>query len=599
MRKYFLLLVLTLFQFVGFGQENRLALQYYRNGDYEKAASLYQQLFNQNESNDYYLERYIDCLFLMEDFVEAEKILKRELRKNPTKSKIRVLYGQLFEKQFNEEQANIQYELALDHLIPDRGNILILANYFANNTQYDYAIRTLIKGGEILKNPYLFSYNLGDLYRRKGDTANMINSFLNSLEVNPDRLGSLQTLFQQFLFDADYELLQAQLFKRVQKSDAIIQFNELLIWVFVQRKNYRFAMVQAMAIDKRLEENGARVFEIAEIIGGAKEYKIAIEGFEYIVESKGVQSPYYLDAKRAALKYRKVAVLDGVNYSVDELKNLEVAYQEFLKEFGKSYLSANIILELAELKALFLDDLPGAIEELNHMLMLPSLAPYVEAQAKLNLGDYYLMIDEIWESTLLYSQVDKAFKEEVVGQEARFRNARLSYFSGDFEWAQAQFDILKAATSRVIANDALDLSVFIIDNLGLDTSALALQMYADAELLIFRNRYEESLAQLDSLLLTFPNHQLEDDVLFLKGKIAFLQRRYTDMIAIYKQLIEKFPNEVKTDNAMMAIAETYEMYLGEEGKAQEWYEKLFLEYSSSTLAVNARKKYRELRGDLF
>ena len=199
----------------------------------------------------------------------------------------------------------------------------------------------------------------------------------------------------------------------------------------------------------------------------------------------------------------------------------------------------------------------------------------------------------------MYSQVDKAFKEEVVGQDARFRNARLSYFSGDFEWAQAQFDILKSATSRVIANDALDLSVFIIDNLGLDTSAQALQMYADAELLTFRNLYDESLIQLDRILLIFPNHQLEDDVMFLKGKIAFLQRRYYDMIEIYEELIEKFPDEVKTDNAIMAIAEAYEQYLGDPLKAQEWYERLFLEYSSSTLAVNARKKYRALRGDLF
>lgn len=599
MRKYILVLLLILIQFAGFGQQNRLALQYYRNGDYEKAAALYQQLFSQNESNDYYLERYIDCLFLMEDFDEADKVLKRALRKYPTKSKIRVLYGQLFEKLFDEEQAKIQYELALKHLIPDRGNILILANYFANNTQYDYAIQTLIKGGQLLKDPYIFAYNLGDLYRRKGDTPNMITSFLNSLEVNPDRLSSLQTLFQQFLFENDYELLQSQLLRRIQKSDAIIQFNELLIWVFVQRKNYRFALVQSMALDKRLNENGGRVYEIAEIIGKAKDYKIAIEGFEYIVKNKGIQSPYYLDAKRASLQYRKASVVDQVNYSLSDLNDLEIAYQEFLNEFGKSYLSANIIIELSELKAIYLDDLNGAIEELKNMLLLPNLSPYLEAQAKLNLGDYYLMIDEIWEATLLYSQVDKAFKEEVVGQDARFRNARLSYFSGDFEWAQAQFDILKSATSRVIANDALDLSVFIIDNLGLDTSAQALQMYADAELLTFRNLYEESLIQLDRILLIFPNHQLEDDVMFLKGKIAFLQRRYYDMIEIYEELIEKFPDEVKTDNAIMAIAEAYEQYLGDSLKAQEWYERLFLEYSSSTLAVNARKKYRALRGDLF
>jgi TolA-binding protein len=207
------------------------------------------------------------------------------------------------------------------------------------------------------------------------------------------------------------------------------------------------------------------------------------------------------------------------------------------------------------------------------------------------------MQGDVWESTLLYSQVDKAFKEDPLGHEARFRNARLSYFSGDFQWAQAQFEVLKASTSKLIANDALDLSVFIMDNLGLDTTAIALQLYADAELLVFQNRFQDAFGKMDSLLLAFPKHALEDDVLYLRGKIFTKQRQYEKAAAAFEEVVEKYPEDIRADNALFELAGLYEKPLNDVEKAKTLYEKLFVEFSGSTFAVEARKRYRILRGD--
>ena len=182
------------------------------------------------------------------------------------------------------------------------------------------------------------------------------------------------------------------------------------------------------------------------------------------------------------------------------------------------------------------------------------------------------MTDEVWESTLLYSQVDKAFKEDLLGHEARFRNARLSYFRGDFEWAQSQFDVLKASTSRLIANDALDLSVFIMDNLGLDTSALALQTYADAELLVFQNKFDDAFATLDGLKRDFPGHDLGDDITYLKGKIYHKLRRYDEAAAAYQSIVDGFPESIRLDNSLWALGNLYENQLSDKAKAQEIYE---------------------------
>ena len=194
-------------------------------------------------------------------------------------------------------------------------------------------------------------------------------------------------------------------------------------------------------------------------------------------------------------------------------------------------------------------------------------------------------------------KVNKAYKEDLLGHEARFKNAKLSYYNSDFQWAQAQFDVLKASTSRLIANDALDLSVFIMDNLNLDTTVLAMKMYATAELLLFQNKFEEAFLQLDSLMASFPGHSLEDDVLYLKAEIYRKTNDYSSAAETYQRIVETYKESIRADNALFALAEIYEYHLKDVEAAKKYYETIFIDYSDSTFAVEARKKFRLLRGD--
>jgi TolA-binding protein len=193
--------------------------------------------------------------------------------------------------------------------------------------------------------------------------------------------------------------------------------------------------------------------------------------------------------------------------------------------------------------------------------------------------------------------VDKSYKEEILGQEARFKNAKLAYYNGDFQWAQAQFDVLKASTSKLISNDALDLSVFIMDNLNLDTTADAITLYAGAELLVFQNRFEEAIARLDTLRLNFPEHSLQDDIFYLLAQIAEKRSDFVRAAALYQKIADDYKEDIRADNSLFALARLYEFRLNAPEKAQALYEKIFMEYSGSVFAVDARKRYRILRGD--
>jgi TolA-binding protein len=365
----------------------------------------------------------------------------------------------------------------------------------------------------------------------------------------------------------------------------------------LQKKDYKNAFRQIKALDKLYQEDGYRVYQLALTAENDNDYDAAIEGFSYIVASKGVKNPLYLDAKQKVFACKRKKLTSGYTFTLNELRILEQEYETFLIEIGRYNGTAQIMMELADLEALYLNDVDKAIKILEEVVDFPMLQAQRQARAKLSLGDYYLIKGENWEATLLYSQVDKAFKDDALGHEARFRNAKLAYYKGDFAWAKTQFGVLKSSTSKLIANDAIDMDVFITDNMGLDSNTTALEMYANAELFMFQNRFAEAFATMDSVLTMYPNHSLNDDVLYLKAKIYTKKQEYEKAIEYYNLILKNHVEEIRADNALFEMAELYEIPLKNKEKAKELYEKLFNEFSSSTLAVEARKKYRILRGD--
>ncbi|MEM1326988.1 MAG: tetratricopeptide repeat protein [Bacteroidota bacterium] len=578
-------------------QNARLAQQYYQNGEYAKAASMYKELYAQNERNNYYFDRYLNSLTSLEQYDEAEKAIKKQMRKYPDDLKMYVSYGNLLELQLKSKEAQEQYDKAIKKLPADKFFVTQLANAFLSLSKYDEAISVYNKGGKLLNNKNAFSYNLAELYRRKGETALMVQEYLNSLAANPARMQTIKTLLQRYLPASRYDIAKQELYARIQSQPNATEYVELLSWMFIQEEDYKKALRQVRALDRRLNENGSRVYNLGEIAFQAGDYDAAIDAYEYIIEKKGPVSSFYLDAKQKSLTAKRNQLVEGFSYSTEELKALEQEYETFLNEFGRNKRSANIILELAEFEAFYLNDIDKAIQLLAELIEYPNINRYTLANGKIRLADFYLMQGEIWEATLLYSQVDKEFKEDVTGHKARYRNAKLSYYAKEFEWAQAQFDVLKASTSRLISNDAIDMSVFIMDNLGLDTTAVPLELYADAELLVFQNKFEEAFERMDLISLRFPEHGLQDDLLYLKAQIYKKQNNYEAAKTVYETIIEKHTEEIRADNALFELAELYETHLSDLEKAKSLYETLFIDFSGSTFAVEARKRYRILRGD--
>lgn len=579
------------------GRDEALANSYLQNAEYDKAAELYQSLWEKNNYDTKFYAPLLRCFIELKKFDDAEKAVKKMIKKNEFDPRYVVELGYVYSLIPDAVKAKEQYEKLLKDLKPNEVAIRSVANAFEQYRIYDYVVATYEKAGKLIKNETYFSFELAQAYLAKNDVVNAVKYYLINMEVAPQNVQLIKNTLQTSRSSVQLlSEMETQLYTKVQKPGAGEEYIELLTWIYIQNKDFEGALLQMKALDKRKNENGFRVINIARMAQTEGDYDNAIAGFEYVV-NKGTTNSMYFTARTELLNCRKEKVAKNINYTQADLLGLKNDYLSFINDNGRNFRTAQSMKELADLQGFYLYDIAGAIDLCKELIVMPGVNNQLKNQAKLSLGDFYLIDGDVWESTLTYSQVDKDEKDSPLGEEARFRNAKLSYYKGDFDWAQTQLDALKNSTTELISNDAINLSVFIIDNLGMDTIETPMQMYAQAELLSYQNKTNDALAMLEGIIASFQGHALTDDILYTKAKIYTQRKEFDKAVPLLEDIIKNYKEDLKGDDANFLLAEINERYLNNKEKGKELYQTIITDYNSSLLVIEARKRFRLLRGD--
>lgn len=580
-------------------QNPQLAMHYYNRGEYEKAESLFSDLVSKQPENPVYFEKLMDCLTQLRNYDEALAQINQRIQRFPRDPVNYYLMGNIYELKEQSDEAIKAFDKAVSISSRNPSTIARLAQEFQERGKYEYALKTYEASRDKGQLHPSFTLPMASLYYRLGDYRNMIDSYLEAVEYRPESVSFVLNYFQRYLPDDHLDELEDKVIKKLQESSSE-GFNEILAWAYIQNDNYAMAYRQLRSIDKRKQENGYRLFRLGQNAIQADEYQDAIRIFDYIIAEKGPHSPYYYTSHEAILQSKNALLKQNSEPDrMEAVHSLTSEYLHLVDSLGYNRLTAPLIKNIAEIQAFELHDYQSAIHTLNRLIAITGINKNLLSYSKILLADIYLSTGDRWEATLLYSQVDKEHKEDETGQLARFKNAKLSYYMGDFEWAQSQFDILRAATSRLIANDAIDMNIFIIDNLGLDTTAQNLQAYATADFHYFKNEDDLALALLDSLAQALPQeHNLRDDIVYLEAQILQDNQHYPEAMKKYQQIVEEYVDGIWADNSLFAIGQLYLDKLDEPDKALATFEKIFMEYDNSTFAVDARKKYRDLKAIL-
>ncbi|HEY9169731.1 MAG TPA: tetratricopeptide repeat protein [Lutibacter sp.] len=584
-----LLLFICYFSLQIYAQEPQLALQYFRNGEYEKAASIYKTLQEKNPYNSIYLNALIDCYQQLEKFEEVNQVVVKQLKSYPNQEYLYVELGYNEQLQNRLDKAVSYYEKALLTIEKSPNTGYLIGKTFQDNYLLDYALLAYKKA--MIVNPNAdYNFQIALIYSEKGEIENMFNTYLDLIEKNENYKPITKSYIGKFITDdAESEsnlLLRKLLLKRSQNNPEN-SWNELLSWLFIQQKDYEKALIQEKALHKRNADNLSGILTLGKITFENNDFEATKNCFNYVLENAA-----NLEIELLAKLY-----LLEVNIKTEApVETVEAQFQQLFKQYGKNLATLNIQAIYAEFLAFKKNDSEQAISVLKEALKLP-INEFQKGAIKTKLADILVFENKFSSALIYYTQVQNDLKNHVIGQTARFKIAQTSYFKGDFKWAQSQLGVLKNSTSHLIANDALALNLLITDNAVKDSLKIALKKYAVADLLSFQNKNQQAIDTLQIVLNQYKGHPIEDEALFKQAQLFEKINQFDKAENNYLQIISLNRTDILADDSHYYLAELYFNKLNSPEKAKEYYQKIIFDYPSSIYVVDARKKFRKLRGD--
>ena len=587
----------------------QLAKKYYLDSDYEKAALYYEKIFKESEHRLKIYENYKSTFIELNKFKEAEKLIKTLIKENPNKLKFLVDLGVIYGLVDRSDKKNQVFDKAIEQIIKETSydNAFDLGLAFEKIGNLEKALEVYLNfESKNLLNPFAFHSKIALIYNKTGQTNKMINTFFEMLDFNNKFLQNVQNgLVNSIDFQnnlKEKEILRQSIIEKIQANPKKIVYIELLAWFYMLNNDYENAYTQIKALDKKLNKNGSKLLELGNTALNNQDFKVAIKCFDDVV-LKSNSLEYKFEAKNKKLFALKSKILYGNQIIQEELEELKANYLLILSQlnnsknvYNNSIRKYNLLLDLSEIEAFYLGDISSAKQHLNNAILIPRLKEKQKGNAKLKLANILVLEDNIWEASLMYLQIEKQFKDDQLGHLAKFKNAQVYYFSGEYDWCQAQLKVLKASTSKLIANDALELSVLISDNYNMDTSEVAMKLFSYADMLTFQQQFSKANILYDSILKNFKNHSLNDEIIFRKAKIDLKQHNYQKAVDHFKLLIDNYPNSILLDNSLFLIASIYEEKIKDFDQAKKYFKTILFDHKGSLYAAESRKRFRKLAG---
>ncbi|PRX57340.1 tetratricopeptide repeat protein [Flagellimonas meridianipacifica] len=576
-----------------YGQEDFLAKQYFNDGEYEKAVVFFEKLAKKNPRRTDYGEGLVACYQQLERYEDAENFLLKKVEESYAFPTFFIELGYNYALQNQPEKAAEYYEKALLK-IDENPNFGYSVGYrFQKYALLDQAIKAYSRAMD-LKPDLNYDFQLARIYGEQGNIEKMYQAYLNLIvDGRTSRSNVLRNIDEFISEDASQPnnvTLRKVLLKNAQKNPDIL-WNELLSWLFIQQKQYKSAFNQEKAIYKRSEITSMeRMESLGHIALEDRDTDSAVEVFEFVVEN--ANDP--VTKLNANLNLIDIELME---ISPKALVSAEKKYQDLILEYGNQSQTQQLQIAYANFLTFKKNTPKPAISMLKESLELP-MGRMPKAYIKMALGDI-LVFDQKFNQALIYfTQIQKSLKNDVLGQDARYKVAQTSFYKGDFDWALTQLKVLRGSTSQLIANDAMQLSLLISDNSLEDSTQTALKKYARADLLAYQNKTNEAIDSLEDILQNHKGEKIEDEALLKQGELLETIGKYKDAEFNYKKITEFYADGILADDAHFALGELYRNVLDEPENAKIQYEKIIYNYQDSYYFPKARKHFRRLRGDI-
>ncbi len=587
----------------------RLAQTYEQAGQYETALRYYKDLFLRRPNNPAYFDGLRRMLAQLKKYPELVDILDKRIGETPQDPLLRAYLGSALFRMGKETEAAEAWEAAVRINPANTGAYRFVAEQALDNKQYKTAVDFLLRGRKAGNNELLFVNELARAYALQLQFDRAMEEYIRLLLNNPSSIAEVQRQILQFSTLPEGMAAALDAVKEAtgdHPDDSTLRY--LHAWLLMEKKDYASALRVYEEIDKRRPSEGAELLNFARRAFSEQAYGVAMQAFGEVAERYpgGRNEPealYYRVRSIEALNDERDSVdtpaalrpktLYPTSEAVPSYAGAVTLYEEVVNKYPNHPVGLEAKYRIGLIKFNRFGDTDGALA-----ILEPSADMRRQISgnqdANILIGDIYTAQGKLDKARAQYDRVLGLEPLTPVQKNAvAFRIAELSYFLGQFDDALKRLAPLAENSDADIANDALELSMFILENRKSGDGPLA--EYAKAALLERQKKYAEAAAILSSMIQRFASEPIVDRCFIT---LASLQRRSGQYEAARKTLADFLagqPESILRDRGEFDLAElTFEEF-HDSARAVELYEQLLRDFPNSLLAGRARQRIRSLR----
>ena len=598
MKKIFFVLIYLL-SFIGLYSQSPIELEQAKilkdKGEVNAAIDMYKEFIKQNKNNiDLYLS-ISECFLELGEDKNAESYLKKAIKQFPEDYRAKVALYLLYEQTNQKNKKDKLFKNILSSLKANNSDIQSLGNEFISKRHWAEAKAVFLKGRELIFDNTAYSWQLSKIFLQEGDYQNIAKEYLIQLENNPKTLKQIETNILGLITNNQdiapiIEKEWETCWKKNKNNPYFAQFG---VWLYNQTKQYDKSFELAKQIDNKFEEeSGATMLSFGEDMLNSNNLDYALKAVNYILK-KGKESAFYQRCRALSLSLSYKQFIENPIKSESDFNRLENDFMSFFKEFSFSKESFEIILQMGNFFAFYINKPQEAVDMLEEAIN-KGFSTNQKGEIKLLLAKIYNRYGDMWQASLYCSQVEKDCKNSYLADEAKLLKALFSYYNNEIPWALSQFKALRSSTTKLIANDAMSYSILIEENIDQDSTYNGLRLFANAEKEIEYNNLSLSKQYLDSINTSYLYHPLFDEVLILRAKISILEKKFEQAKEYLKESLKKYPYELTADDALYILSDIYLNQTKEISLAKETLEKIIIDYPNSIYVIEARKLLNEL-----
>ncbi len=578
----------------------------------DAALKIYEQLYHGDSTNMIFFDALRRAYMQAKRYPDVVAMTQDWLKTQPNDLALIAELGRVYSYMSDDGKANAAWDRAIAISPQNENTYRVVASIMLEGRLFDKAVQVYLRGRKALGKPMLFAADLAYLYTTVLNYPEATREYLNLLKSDKTQFMFVEGHVAIYTVRPEGLAAAVSVVEQASKSDPDnAMLLDLLSWLYMEGRNYDKAYAIERAVDEKTNMKGNRIYVFAERALREHAVSAAANAFQTVI-SKYPSFPLMPQAKYGYARtledssakqdtfhlFRGGAVLPGTPASESEpaFKGAIAAYRSIVNEYPNTEIAARALLQIARLmydRFFNLDEARSALETLRKQYA--SFAS-TATEGEFLLGDVSLAGGDLSKSEASYSAV---VKSHVGGRDmddrATFRLAQLAYFRGHFSDATRALGELSKNPGSNITNDALDLLLFIQENLKADS--VALTQYAQAELLHQQHKLSESLAAAEEIRKKYASTPLIDETLMNIGDLFTEMGRYPEAVAAYDSLAADFPESIVLDRALLKIARIHERGLHDTAKAIEAYQQLLVKYPTSIYCSEARKQIRVLRGD--